>query len=496
MKKRPRTDRLPFAALTALVTLLATAASGCAPHYARYRPITTWNQDAGYKLPEPTADNGDSLFVILAFSGGGTRAAALSYGVMETLRDTKLGGSYAGHSLLDEVDVISSVSGGSFTAAYYGLFRDALFTDYEPAFLRRNIQGALIRHFLNPLRWPHLWTPGYDRIHLAADLYDRTVFQHRTFADLVRQRRRPLLLLNATDMSTGSPFAFTQYQFDPLCDDLGSVPVADAVAASSAFPFLLSPLTVPSHTGTCGYRTPEWMDDALESEGSNAPRFYRALDFLTYLDFDAQSRYAQYHNPVSKPYIHLLDGGIADNIGLRGPLQALGSTDVAWSVLEKINNEQVDRVVLITVNARPGSQRPWSRRSNAPLLPGVLGVVTGTPMRNYSFDTVQLAKEFAEREAKDQETLQACEDVLASACPEANVSLGSLHPVTIYSIEVNFDAVRDPKEREVLKTLGTSFSLPDEAIDRLRKAARTVLEDSPEFQRLLQDLQATVSGGG
>jgi NTE family protein len=66
---------------------------------------------------------------MLTFSGGGTRAAALAYGVLETLRDTpiKIDGKTA--RMLDEVDLISSVSGGSFTSAYYGLHGDGIFEE-------------------------------------------------------------------------------------------------------------------------------------------------------------------------------------------------------------------------------------------------------------------------------------------------------------------------------------------------------------------------------
>ncbi len=90
------------------------------------------------------------IALILAFSGGGTRAAALSYGVMEELRDTEVVIDGQPKRLLDEVDRISSVSGGSFTAAYYGLHGDKIFED---AFLRRDGEGALFRGLFNPLRW-------------------------------------------------------------------------------------------------------------------------------------------------------------------------------------------------------------------------------------------------------------------------------------------------------------------------------------------------------
>ena len=65
----------------------------------------------------------------MTFSGGGTRSAALSYGVLEHLRDTPITIHNKKRRLLDEVDLISSVSGGSFTSAYFGLFGDRVFKD-------------------------------------------------------------------------------------------------------------------------------------------------------------------------------------------------------------------------------------------------------------------------------------------------------------------------------------------------------------------------------
>ena len=76
--------------------------------------------------------------LMLAFSGGGTRAAALSYGVLKALRDIRIPGALGEGRLLDQVHSISSVSGGSFTAAYYGLLGDRIFEDYEQVFLRQD----------------------------------------------------------------------------------------------------------------------------------------------------------------------------------------------------------------------------------------------------------------------------------------------------------------------------------------------------------------------
>ena len=121
-----------------LVLAVAFLLNGCAIHsrvdnsgIQISEPIDDWAE----KLDMPIAQRGNVL-LLLAFSGGGTRAAAFSYGVLQELRDTVYGPN-GSMRLLDEVDGISSVSGGSFTAAYYGLFGDQLFEDYEQTFLKK-----------------------------------------------------------------------------------------------------------------------------------------------------------------------------------------------------------------------------------------------------------------------------------------------------------------------------------------------------------------------
>ena len=125
--------------------------------------------------------------VILAFSGGGTRAAAFSYGVLEFLRHTEITGSNGERiRLLDAVGVITGVSGGSFTALAYGLYGDKLFADYEQRFLKRDVQGEIIARAFNPGYWPKLWSPNWGRSELAAELYDEILFNGATY-----RRSRP-----------------------------------------------------------------------------------------------------------------------------------------------------------------------------------------------------------------------------------------------------------------------------------------------------------------
>ena len=148
--------------------------------------------------------SGDMLF-FLSFSGGGTRAAALSYGVLEELRDTEFTLNGKTRSLLDEVDTISSVSGGSFTSAYYGLFGDQIFDDYEDTFLRRNVQKTLVHGLLNPLNWIRMLTTVFNRTEMAINYYDKNIFRGGTFADIAA-RGGPNIEINATDLGIGERF--------------------------------------------------------------------------------------------------------------------------------------------------------------------------------------------------------------------------------------------------------------------------------------------------
>lgn len=98
-----------------VVGLLAVAAlAGCASRPIN-EPITQVDQASGYRptlqLPKRLNNDPHTLF-ILAFSGGGTRAAAFSYGVLEELRRTEVVIDGQRRRLIDEVDIVTGVSGG------------------------------------------------------------------------------------------------------------------------------------------------------------------------------------------------------------------------------------------------------------------------------------------------------------------------------------------------------------------------------------------------
>jgi NTE family protein len=418
--------------------------------------------------------------VILAFSGGGMRAAAFSYGVLETLRriPVRTASGRTGR-LLDEVDVITGISGGSFTALAYGLYGEKLFDEYEFRFLKRNVQGELIARILNPLNWPALNSTGWGCSELAARLYDEILFHGATFADL-QHAGGPAIAVSATELTTGARLVFLQQNFDIMCADLGPFSLARAAAASSAVPVVLSPITINNYGGSCGYREPARLRQFADSEKPPRPagRILARLRELQELD-----------NGVEDPYFHLVDGAVSDNLGLRGVLDHIEAFEALRAAGQPTPLDHVRRIVIFVVNSAAAPSNEWSQSENPPGSLSILTKAAGVPVDRYANESIELLKDIDARWT----TLRAIRDSGALATRRDPVIASVLNPpnAEIYAIEVSFRALRDKAERDYLNELPTTFVLPDEAVDRLRAAASTIILDSPDFQALMKALADT-----
>jgi NTE family protein len=406
----------------------------------------------------------------LTFSGGGTRAAAFSYGVLEELRKTEVTIDGKKQRLVDEIDGISSVSGGSFTAGYYGLFGDRIFEDFETKFLKKNIQGALaVRTFLNPINWFRLSSTYFDRSDLAAEYYDKHVFEGKTFGDIAA-RKGPMVMMNATDMTHGLRIGFNQDAFDILCSDLSPFPVARAAAASSAVPMLLSPITVRNYAGTCGFKIPERFEEMLKGRAVSERQFYLANNIAPFLDSQ------------KKPYIHLVDGGVADNLGLRAILDRIIGRGSAWELMKGTPNENLHKIVFVVVNAETQPDTIWDRWEGIPPFGAMFSSYSSISIERYNEETIALLKESVKSWADEIRT-ERCKGKTLSTTP------GSCGDIEFYVVEVKFDTLKDEAERMYFKRLPTSFKLPSEEVDKLRDVAHRILVNSEEYQRFLGSLK-------
>ena len=419
--------------------------------------------------------------VMLAFSGGGTRAAAFSYGVLEALRDTEVATASGRKTrLLDEVDVITGVSGGSFTALGYGLYGDKLFEHFENSFLKRDVQGALIKRLLNPLNWPALWSSGWGRSELAAQLYDEILFHGATFADLERAGG-PLIAVNATELTTGARIVFLPQNFDIMCADLSSFKLSRAAAASSAVPVVLSPVTIDNYGGQCGYREPPWLKAFADQRNPPRPagRILKRLQELEELDDASQDR-----------YFHLVDGAVSDNLGLRGVLDYLEAFEALRLAGQPTPLDRVRRIIIFVVNSASSPSFNWNQRENSPSTMSILVKTAGVPVDRYANESIELLRDIdarwtAQRAIRDSKAFDKKKDPTVGWVANAvNADL--------YAIEVSFRVLADEKERDYLNQLPTSFALPTEAVDRLRAAAKRIILASPDFQEMLKSSQRQV----
>ncbi|MDF0644953.1 MAG: patatin-like phospholipase family protein [Nitrospira sp.] len=449
-----------------LVFILLSLVSGC--EYVRptvNAPLKQWDVNYGYRstnFPPPPTGNSDGLFIIASFSGGGARASALSYGVLRELARTQIRWEGRNERLVDELNIINALSGGSFTAAYFALYGDRIFHDFEYRFLRKDWESELeSRVFWSPSNWFRMWSPYFGRAHVFSELLDEALFDGHTFGDLVEQHRRPIVFVHASDMATLSRFEFNQRQFDLICSDLNQLPLSVATASSSALPLILSPISLKNYAGQCGFQVPpRFVKERATSWGRQ-----RANELRSYLD------------AKKRPYVHLLDGGLSDNIGMRSVLETAALVGDLESYFKLLGVNNIRKLVYLMVSAETAPDVNQYQLSEIPGLSRVSRAFIDIPINRYSTDTFQLMRQAVENWKTELRRQPRGDSAFA---PDAD----------IYFINASLTEVENPEEHDYLMNIPTNLSLTDEQIERLLLAATRLLRNDKEFQRLLQDLQA------
>jgi predicted acylesterase/phospholipase RssA len=283
------------------VVCLIFVLGGCSILPGHWRP--GWNQQwpAGKPVPDTAGswnltelESNDGRFVALAISGGGSRAANFGAAVMLELQQ---------RGLLEQVDVISGVSGGTLPAMYYGLGDKAgAFT--EPAVreaLGYDFQSSWIRRWFLPQNIFRYWLSDFTRSDIMVQVFNNRLYHDATFGDL---RPHPKILLNSTIHNDNTRFTFTDERFAALHSVLAPYPVANAVNASSAFPGAFQDVTL------------QW-----------------------------------YMEPSQ--FLHLYDGGPIDNLGVQAITEYL-NRNVLGTSLDRLFPKGC---VIIVIDATPSSER-------------------------------------------------------------------------------------------------------------------------------------------
>ncbi len=456
----------------------------------RYDPAT------GYRLHPEWKPERDTLF-IATFSGGGTRAASLAYGAMEALSEIQgVGGE---PRLIDNLDIVSSVSGGSVTAAWYALHGPE---GFEPPVNQRLIKflyadgtTVIALRGLNPVALArYLFTP-YQRSDVLSGYFASSLFDDARYAD-ISARYRPgshqgYVILNATDVGHEVAFPFIQNTFDLICSNLDSMSVADAVAASANFPFVFSASGIRNYSICAAQRSttflnegpPVWISKykSFNTGPEERPNAGAVLPRPAQLSSIQQARqaYGYLHPRPNDQYLHLLDGGLADNLGIRSTLNLTDAPDEAPGIGSRVGTSHrpvgyrdVSKILYLVVNART-VDAPSADSTLYP--PNELSTAYGlvyTAMGNATLDVEALLN------AQLQATTEF--EPKYPAYPEVNVKTQP------YIVSVDAEFIPDRECREWFWKIPTTWELPNKTIHALIALGRTLVLNSPGMKNYLE----------
>jgi NTE family protein len=445
-----------------LVLACALAAAGCASVYnlPANRPLLSPVQVADLGRLDPAVE--DDVLLMLSFSGGGTRAAAFSFGVLQEL-DRNRSGSKSARSMLDRVDFVSGVSGGSITAAYFGLKRRAALKDFRERFLLRNAEENL-NTAVNLANIGRALNGGVNSNQFPRWL-DENLFEGATFESF--GEGAPRVWINASDIYNRTPFVFGPVAFDALCSDIRSYKIADAVAASAAVPVAFAPIVLETFPGGCASRLPDWIERARHNP--DAQPLLRAFAEAT----------ARYHDGSMK-YVKLLDGGLVDNYGLSGfSIGILAGLRPHDPMTEK-QAVRVRRIMFLVVDAGRGLSGNWINSLEGP---------NGTELVSAAADTAIDASVRSSYTAFSALLTEWTAKVRSWRCglsPADRARLGvpadwKCNDLQTFVERVSFERL-EPARAAVLEAVPTRLTLPADQVDLLIEGGAGALRNSKTYQ--------------
>lgn len=411
----------------------------------------------------------DDIVIGLSFSGGGTRAAAFAFGVLSEMERIPVRGAQG--PMIDRLEFISGVSGGSVTAAYYGLKKRAGLADFREKFLLRNAEEGLQTN-LNLGTLSRAMAGGINDSTGLPRWLDDNLFHGVTFGQF-RAEGKPRVWINASDIYNRTPFVFGAVAFGAMCSDLSQYPLANAVAASAAVPVAFAPVVIQSFPGKCNEPLPAWV--ARATTDKSAPpllsSFARAI-----------SRYRD----GSMPYVKLLDGGLVDNYGLSGFTIARLSSDTPYGPLSPQQAVKLRRGMFLVVDAKTGVTGNWINTVEGPsgadlVMAAVDTTIDASVAGSFTaFNSTMSA--WQSSLVKWRCGLSAADRVKYGAKPGWNC-----RDIKFFMGRIGFDLLDQGRAAD-LEKVPTRFHLPPEQVDSVIEAGRDALRASPAFKSFAASL--------
>ncbi len=408
----------------------------------------------------------------LSFSGGGTRAAAFSYGVLAELARTQIVSGSRTSKLIEQVDFVSGVSGGSVTAAYFALRGAGMMSDFRARFLLANVEASLRTNLSieNVLRAS---IGGVNDRSGLQEWLDENLFRKATYAD-IRGPDKPVLWVNASDIYNRTPFVFNQSTFDAICSDLSKLPLSEAVAASAAVPLAFAPVVLKNFAPDCSPQVPAWVERTLSDP--EAPALLRA-------QADAVQRYRA-NDDVR--FLKLLDGGLTDNLGLTGLVLAKLAASAPYEPLSPAQAVRVQRMLFVIVDSGRPPGGDWARTAEGPGVDNLILAVSDTAIDANIRGAYDYFETIMERWRRDLVDYRCSLSAGQVERLRGTASAWRCDELSFHIVRVAFDKMPDEAIRTQLDQIPTSFQLPEKSVDLLIESAGVILRQDKEFRSFLR----------
>ncbi len=453
--------------IPALIAAAAFSLAGCVG--ADIGPINAQTSRVEQASPAflPEAGDDGSTVVGLAFSGGGTRAAAFGYGVLRELDDILIDEYPRRRSLVDNIRMISGASGGAVAAAYFGYRGRDGYRDFRERFLLKNAESGM-KTAVTPGNLFRALNGGINNRSTFAQWLDRNLFDGATFENL-KWPNAPIVWVNASDIYNRTPFLFSYDTFAALCSSLDDVKLADAVAASAAVPVVFSPVVVSAKSPDCGYVRPKWLERALADKDVSVrlQAYAKALD--------------SYQNADALDYVKLLDGGLTDNIGVTGLTLERASSETPYGPLSPSEAVKLSTLIFIVADAGREQNANWAKTTVGPRLPALLGAVSATSITSSvrdEFDALKLSTADWQRDLVQYRCGLPAETVRRY---RGSLAGWNCRDVQLVVEQISF-ADLEPAEQAIVNLVPTRLKLPPEQVDATIAAARNALRANANIQ--------------
>lgn len=271
-----------------------------------------------------------------------------------------------------------------------------------------------------------------------------------------KEKQTPDIIINTSDLGGGARLSFTPEYFALLCSDVKNFPVARAVIASAAVPLIFNPIVVQNFD-SCGTEIPKWLQQAKHRLADD-PEMSLVINKLE-----------SFSDKEQRKYIHLVDGGITDNLGLRAlyeTVELAGGAPALRKVGQADRQPQTALVIVVDASTTPPPKMDQSLEE--PSLADSINAVTDIQIHRYNAATLKLF-----------------ENKLSQWGKELGRPGG---PMNTYLVKVRLQDILDETEKAYFNAIPTSLVLTEDQSEALINIADRLLKADPKYQEFIRQL--------